>query len=50
VRAWSYIASNLGGEHLPRKKVMEVELDVDMIVARALFRLGCVLEVGHHNI
>jgi hypothetical protein len=31
--------SNLGGEQLPRKKILEVELDVDMIVG------ACIVQV-----
>jgi len=32
--------SNLGGEQWPRKNVVEVELDVDMIVG------ACIVQVG----
>lgn len=42
VRVWSYIVSNLGGEQWPRKKIVEVELDVDMIVVECIVQVGVV--------
>jgi hypothetical protein len=34
--------SNLGGEQWPRKKIVEVELDVDMIVVECIVQVGVV--------